>query len=111
MITRPSADALGEEPAGRDWTHVATWPKRTSDGVDVEVDCAAWPARFYRLRFGAHVLATGAGVTLESGRSMAQLTVDMADAIASGCLAVRTPEPPPVGVAFPAGPMWHGLSG
>lgn len=61
-------------------TLVAVYEPTQEDGQRVEVYATAWPALFFRLRVGTHLLSTGSGACA--------LAAEMAQAIAGGRLNV-----------------------
>ena len=76
-------------------TLCAVYPKpaEDSDGQRVEVDVAAWPSRFYRIRALADKNSVGRpveGVVLSTGSGMHQLAADLAQAFSEGMIGVHT---------------------
>ena len=59
---------------------IARFEAAHDDGHSVEVRCAAYPARFYR------IVSEGAGIDLNTGSGMSRLAKEIAQAIAGGML-------------------------
>jgi len=81
-------DAIVDKAVGvlgmtRDWLTVARYRAlEDGDGVDVEIDVHAMPARFYRIRTAEYSLTTGSGCE--------QLAHMMAHEISRGMLGLQT---------------------
>lgn len=78
-----------------DWQLIAIYPaEEYSDGQDVEVYCAAYPARFYQVRAlpGSDSMGTplpAFTASTGSGTAMRELAAAMAKAISEGMLSIR----------------------
>ena len=74
---------------------VARYPAVPGDGRDVEVECEAWPARFYTvhaLESTDHEGEPKPAFSIALGSGRAQLAADIATAIANGMLTPTTRE-------------------